>query len=834
MMQEVGERKTFFVDVLLPVPIPQLFTYRVPEEMNEYIATGLRVIVPFGPRRVLTAIIINIHHKAPEKYQAKYILDVLDEEPCVNPTQVKFWEWIASYYMCTTGEVMNIAIPSGLKLTSQSRIQLNPEFDFETTEIEFTPKEERLLEALKRADNMPYDKAAAILEVKNIYNILKFLIAKKAILIFEEVKEKYKPLKIKKVRLQELYVQSEESLEKLFEQLAKKPKQETLLLKYLSLVPIYSHPQANLEGIEKSKLLEQGMSPSSYKTLVKNGAFEEFEIIISRFDEYEPPTDLASFGLSEEQTIVRDKILDDFSEKNTVLLHGVTGSGKTEVYIDLISKNLENGNQVLFLLPEIALTAQIVGRLSKVFGKKMGVYHSRFSDNERVEVWKGVQDGTYNFIVGVRSSIFLPFDNLGLIIVDEEHEPSYKQYDPAPRYNARDAAMVLANFHHAKTLLGSATPSVESYYLARKGQYGFAELTQRYGDAVMPEIVLANTRLEQQQRKMKGDFSSVLLGEIERTVSEKFQVILFQNRRGYAPYLTCETCGWIPKCKQCSVSLTYHLYRNQMRCHYCGYSEPPIHSCAVCGSKKIKTVGLGTEKIEDELKLLLPTARIDRMDLDTTRKKNSYQQIISDFEQQNIDILVGTQMVTKGLDFDCVHLVGVFDIDRLIHFPDFRSHERAFQMMTQVSGRAGRRGRQGKVVIQTSSPEQRLLKLVVNGDYQSFFAREIQERKKFLYPPFTRIIEITLKSEDKILCQDAADFFTKNLAKQLGKRRVLGPEAPFIDRIRNQFLRNVMIKLERGTVNLSLAKELIEKEIDELGKHKQYKAVATVIDVDSI
>lgn len=837
---EQQDAPTFFADVILPVPIPQLFTYRIPTDWEELVQVGCRVIVQFGKRRIITGIVGKIHHKPPEKYQAKYILEVLDDEPTIQAIHIRFWQWMAEYYLCNIGEVMNGAIPSGLKLSSQSRIQLNPEFDLDDDSQDFTDKEVTLLEALRNDQSLSYNDAAQILEVKSIYQTLKYLIAKRAVIIYEEVKEKYKPKKIKKIRLNPDHAESDDAIEGLFRILSKKPKQETILLKYLSLVPIYADRNLNAKGIEKSVLMNEEtgeISTSSMNTLIKHGIFEQIEQVVSRLEEYDDQVaqlQIPDIKLSQTQTDVRDRILTHFEQKDISLLRGITGSGKTEIYIDLIQKVMESGSQVLMLLPEIALTTQIVVRLKKAFGNKIGIYHSKFSDNERVEVWKGVAKGDFPFVIGVRSSLFLPFDNLGLIIVDEEHETSYKQYDPAPRYHARDAAMMLARMHQAKVLLGSATPSVETYHRAVTGTYGLAELLERYGNAQLPDMTLVDTRKERQTGKMKTEFSTALLEEIQQRLDQKEQVILFQNRRGYAPYITCEECGWTPECHQCAVNLTYHMYRNELRCHYCGHKEGSPRVCNACSSTKLKMVGLGTEKIEDELRIIFPDARIQRMDLDTTRKKYSYQKIISDFENHEIDILVGTQMVTKGLDFDHVSLVGVFDVDRLMFFPDFRAHERTFQLITQVSGRAGRREKKGQVMIQTNNTAQPLLHKITSYDYEALYKEEIYERKMYGYPPFTRLIRLTVRTVDKSLRDQAADVLAQNLRQKIGSKRVLGPEYPVIDKIRNNFLKDILIKIERDNPNLKMAKKLIQEEITLLITSKAFRKVEVVVDVDFI
>jgi len=603
----------------------------------------------------------------------------------------------------------------------------------------------------------------------------------------------------------------------------------------LSHVPVYNNPDLNQKGLDKSIFSQDdGLSDSALQTLIKKGVFEQFEIFISRFDDI-PIGKPAEIVLTDSQKNASKQIYDLFSEKEVVLLHGITGSGKTEVYIELIKQVLESGSQVLFLLPEIALTTQIVVRLRKVFGDVMGIYHSKFSDNERVEVWKGILDGKFQFVVGVRSSVFLPFDNLGLIIVDEEHETSYKQHDPAPRYNARDVAVIMAYMHKGKVLLGSATPSLESYFHAKNGRYGLVEMKERFGNAALPTFELIDTKKEKKSKKMKNEFSSVLIEHLEYNLKNKEQTILFQNRRGYSPYLQCEECNWISECANCDVSLTYHMRVGELRCHYCGHKEEVPRTCPNCRSPKVKTMGYGTEKIEEELTLMFPAARVQRMDLDTTRAKNAYQQIIQEFEEGGIDILVGTQMVSKGLDFDNVSIVGIFDADRMIHFPEFRASERAFQMLTQVSGRAGRRAnRPGKVLIQTANPGQKLLERVVTGDYTGMYEAELPEREKFHYPPYTRLIKITVKHLDSTVSKRAAEILTAKLTANLGTGRVLGPQPPLVERVRNQFLFDILIKLEREKINFKAAKSFIQEKVIDVLTDKTLKSIHIVIDVDCI
>ena len=822
---------TLFADLILPVPVPRLFTYRVPRNMSEMIKVGARVIVQFGKNRVITAVVANLHTNPPSQYQAKYILELLDDEPIVTTRQLELFNWISEYYLCNIGEVLNVALPAGLKITSQSRIQHNPEFDYEEL---LTDQERFILDEIKKHATLSYEEVARMVNQTNITAIIKSLVGKRAVILFEEVKEKYKPKIVKKVRLTAGFT-SESSLMALTTSLDKTPKQQDILMRYLSHVPVHNNAELNIRGLDKTIFSQDnGVSDSALQTLVKKGVFEQFEIVVSRFADI-PLGQTAEINLTESQQTAFQQIHDSFAEKEVVLLHGITGSGKTEVYIELIKQALDSGSQVLFLLPEIALTTQIVVRLRKVFGDQMGIYHSKFSDNERVEVWKGILDGKFQFVVGVRSAIFLPFDNLGLIIVDEEHETSYKQHDPAPRYNARDVAVIMAYMHKAKTLLGSATPSLESYFHARSGRYGLVEMNQRFGNAALPTFLLVDTKKEKKQRTMKNEFSSVLLQHLESNLNNKEQTILFQNRRGYSPYMQCEECSWISECANCDVSLTYHMKVRELRCHYCGHKEEVPRTCPACGSTKVKTIGYGTEKIEEELGLLLPAARVQRMDLDTTRAKNAYQQIIQEFEEGGTDILVGTQMVSKGLDFDNVSMVGIFDADRIIHFPEFRASERAFQMLTQVSGRAGRRAdKPGKVLIQTANPSQKILERIIQNDYVGMYEAEILERQQFHYPPFTRLIKITVKHVDEGTSKRAAAVLAEKLTVNLGKSRVLGPEPPLVERVRNQFLFDILIKLEREKINFKAAKSFIQEKVIDILTDKTIKGVHVVIDVDCV
>lgn len=831
MFEPADSVNTLFAELLLPVPIPRTFTYRVPAALSEHVKVGQRAIVQFGDRKILTGLISTIHQHPPKDYEAKYILELLDDFPSVNETQLKFFEWMAGYYMCTLGEVMNAALPAGLKLSSESMVQLHPAFNLDESDYSFSEKELILLKRLAH-ETLTYSEIAKFLGVKYIYSILKSLTGKNAIVLFEEVKQKYKPKTEKRIRLTPDF-NSDKALEKLFETLSAKPKQESVLLRYLQKVPVLHDREQNKTGIAKKELIDEEISESSLQTLIKNQVLEEFEIVVPRFG-LDNPSEIPVILLSEEQQTAQAEIFKSFEHHGVTLLHGITGSGKTEIYINLIKKALESEAQVLYLLPEIALTTQIVHRLKKVFGSSMGVYHSKFSDNERVEVWNGILTGKLKFVVGVRSSIFLPFDNLGLILVDEEHDASYKQQEPAPRYHARDASLMMAQLHHAKVLLGSATPSVETFYHAEQNKYGLVKLDKRFGDAQLPQIVLADMGEERKRKTVKGEFSGMLLKNIEETLAKKEQVIIFQNRRGYSPMVNCEDCGWVPKCVNCAVSLTYHQFRHSLVCHFCGYKESLPSRCPVCTSARITTVGYGTEKLEEELNLYFPESHVQRMDLDTTRSKTGYESIIDQFEKGETNILVGTQMVTKGLDFDGVSLVGVFNADRMMHFPDFRSYERAYQLITQVSGRAGRRDKPGKVVIQTSNPDHSVLTHILKNRYQEFYAMQVTDRKQHGYPPFTRLIELTIKHIDKKVCRDAATLLADGLRLDLNGIRILGPGEPMISKIRNQFLMTILIKIPRGRAELSQSKALIQKRIELILKEKAFRSARIICDVDPV
>jgi len=829
------ERKTFFADVLLPLPLPGYFTYRIPFDMNKILQPGQRVVIQFGKKKIYTALLRRIHENPPSTYAVKYILSVLDSEPIVNEKQFLLWEWIADYYLCNIGEVMNAALPPAFKLASESRIVINPDFDGDYSQ--FNEYEMLVAEALVSKVSLTVSEVSEITGLQKIIPLIKTLIEKNVIVTEEEITEKYKPKIESYIRLTDNFLNERELMD-LFDKLEKKAFRQLQLLQ--SFLQLSGYFQIFDNEIKKSELLKNpDFTDAQIKTLVKKGIFEVIEKEQSRIEAADAFSTVMDIELSEQQLSAYNAINQGFEQKSVVLLHGVTSSGKTEIYIKLIDDAIKQGKQVLYLLPEIALTAQIINRLQRFFGNKAGVYHSKYSENQRVEVWnkvifaaQGIENENHSIILGARSALFLPFDNLGLIIVDEEHDSSYKQYDPAPRYNARDAAIYLATMHGAKTILGSATPAIESYFNTLTQKYQLVEINERYGGMELPEIIIADLKSEARQKTMRSHFSSILIKHIDLALAKKQQIILFQNRRGFSLRLECDSCHYMPQCKNCDVTLIYHKHQNQLRCHYCGYSTRIPEKCPDCGSTGIMMKGFGTEKIEEDLSIIFPEAVIERMDLDTTRSKNAYRRIISDFEDRKIDILVGTQMVTKGLDFDNVSIVGVLNADNMISYPDFRSYERSFQMMAQVSGRAGRKGEKGKVIIQTYNPKHEVLKNVINTDYLAMFNSQIIERKTFKYPPFYRLIKITLKHKDADILNKAATDFSNTLRKVFEKR-VLGPEFPMVSKIKNMFLKDILLKIEREA-SLKHAKEQLKYIIEIFKQNNKYSQIRLIIDVDPI
>lgn len=825
-------RITRFAELILPLPVEGSFTYRIPFELNDRIELGMRVVVQFGKKKVYTALVRSVHENPPVKYVPKYVLAVLDEKPIVNEKQFKFWDWMAEYYMTSLGEIMNAALPGALKLASESKVVLHPEFDGDYKKL--NEKEYLIVEALETQNILSISDVESITEYKKVFPLIKTLIEKKVVLLEEELKEKYVPKIETYVQLVEDY-QTEEALKELFDLLEKRAyKQLEVLMAYLNLTAQSQEKYPEIKKAILVKSVENGAS--AYAALEKKGVFVSILRQESRLQTKEASDEVSKIALSDDQEMALKEIKAVFKEKEQCLLHGITGSGKTEIYIKLIADTLAEGKQVLYLLPEIALTAQIINRLSRYFGKRVGVYHSRYNQNEQVEIWHKVLEkedvfsDTYDIILSARSGLFLPYSNLGLVIVDEEHDSSYKQQDPAPRYHARDAALILAHKHQAKVLMGTATPSVESYYNTRSGKYGLVNLLKRYGESNLPEVLVADIKEETRRKLMRSHFSSFLLKHIEEALEKKEQVILFQNRRGFAPRLECEVCNWIPECVNCDISLVYHKQHNRLKCHICGYSTAVPTKCGSCGSHEVKMHGFGTEKIEEDLSIILPKAKIKRMDLDTTRSKYAYEQIFKDFEERNIDILIGTQMVTKGLDFDNVGIVGVLNADNMLNYPDFRAFERSFQMMVQVSGRAGRKNKTGKVIIQTYSPYHSVIRYVIDNDYQEMYDSQILERRNFHYPPFYRLIKFSLKHKDFHLLNNAAQEFTNILRKEFGTA-VLGPEYPMVSKVRGLFIKDSMLKLPKGKSNVQM-KAIIRKCIARYREQRIFNAVRLIIDVD--
>ncbi len=781
----------------------------------------MRVAVEFGKSKIYTALVFEIHQHSPKGYDAKEIHQILDETPIVTKNQLQHWKWMSDYYMCTLGEVFRAALPSAFLLESETAIYKNNDF---TDESELTNEEFLIFEALGYQSELNVNQVISILGKKTVFPVLKIMIDKEVIFLKERIYEQYKPKLVKYVKINPIY--SAEKLNELLESLSRAKKQREVVLCYFQLV---ASTKKSIKLIDLEK--QSGSSSAVIKALVEKDVFEIYYIQIDRINFDGSTSNLKK--LNEYQEVALSEIKNTFKEKEVTLLHGITSSGKTEIYAELIKENLNAGKQVLYLLPEIALTTQLITRLQAYFGAQVSVFHSKYSMNERVEVWNNVLNNKNKaqIVLGARSSLFLPFSNLGLIIVDEEHETSYKQFDPAPRYHARDSAIVLANIHKAKTLLGSATPSIESYYNAQENKYGLVELNRRHGNVLLPEIELVNIKEKHRKKRMKGHFSDRLLQLIQEALDEKEQIILFQNRRGFSPIVECETCGIAPQCPNCDVSLTYHKFKNELRCHYCGHHQAMQYSCGACGSESLNTKGFGTEQIELELKELFPEVAIGRMDLDTTRGKYGYQKIIGKFEAQEIDILVGTQMLSKGLDFSNVSLVGVLNADNMLNFPDFRAHERSFQMMVQVSGRAGRAKKRGKVAIQTFNPYHQILQQVSTNAYQEMFKEQLQERWQYHYPPYYRIVKITLKHRNFMKVDSGAVWLGKSLIN-IFKENVLGPTTPAVSRVRNEYIRTMVIKIPPKQ-SLKATKENILRIKNMFQAVKDFRPIKFIIDVDN-
>jgi primosomal protein N' (replication factor Y) len=813
----------YFIDVILPIPIVKLFTYSINIEEAKFLKPGMRVAVPFGKSKLYTAIVFSIHESAPDTYEAKDIHQILDEHAIVNSHQLKFWSWISDYYLCSLGDVMRASLPSSFLLESETLISKT---NIEINDIiDFSDDEFILLEALENQSSLKISEVSNLLNKKNVFKPINSLLHRGCVKLQEEIYEQYTPKLVKYVRLTKAY-NSDDSLQELLETLSRAKKQKDAVMSYFALQAVSKKPI-------KSKVLAEKASVTSsvLKSLVDKGILEYYYVQTDRVQFLNDIS--ATKTLNEHQNIALTEVEEVFAQNKICLLRGVTASGKTEIYVKLIEEAFQQNKQVLYLLPEIALTTQLITRLKAYFGDKIIVYHSKYSVNERMEAWNNVLlcDSKPQLIIGARSSVLLPFSNLGLIVVDEEHEQSFKQFDPAPRYHARDAAIVLSKMHDANVVLGSATPSLESYFNAKTNKYGLVEILHRHSNVQMPEIELVDLKDKYKRKKMKGHFSDKLLEEIDLAIENEEQVILFQNRRGYSPILECGTCGEATQCPSCDVSLTYHQHKKQLRCHYCGYQMAMQYACLSCGSNDLDTKGFGTEQLEKELNVLYPDLKIGRMDLDTTRGKYGYQKIITAFEQQEIDILVGTQMLTKGLDFKKVSLVGVLSADSMLNFPDFRAHERSFQLMSQVAGRAGRFEKKGKVIIQTYNPFHNILQQVSTHDYVSMYKEQLEQRRIYKYPPINKLIKITFKHRDYRKVELGSDWFAKSLRLSF-KNNVLGPEFPSISRVRNEYIKHVLLKVPNGQ-SASKTKKAILKVKNSFMSVKEFRPIKVVLNVDT-
>ena len=833
-MQE--EYITLFAEVLLPIPVKGYFTYRIPQELNNQILAGMRVVVQFGKKKFYTGLVRRVHNQAPLVMSIKYVLSVIDPTPVVNEKQFELWEWMASYYMCTAGEVMNAALPSAYKLASESRVIIDPEY-IKDTEL-LNDREFQIVEALDIQKILSLTDISRIVGIAKVIPLVKTMIEKGIIRVEEEITERYKPKTEMCVRLADAY-RDESVMNAEMNKLNKRAfKQLQVLMAFISLSRCFSGQE--IEVTRPDLLKTPGATASQLDALVKKGILELYPRNVSRLLHQDASLSPDEVQLTIAQQTVYDEINKLLPENQIILLKGVTSSGKTEVYIRLMNEVIAKGKQVLYLLPEIALTTQIIQRLQKYFGNQVGVYHSRYNEFERVEIWNkanqplagNTEQQPYKILLGARSALFLPFTDLGLIIVDEEHDSSYKQNDPAPRYNARDAAAILGQIHKATVLLGSATPSLESYFNTRQGKYKYLELNERYGGVQMPDIHIIDIREATKHKQMKSHFSPQLHAAISNALSIGEQVILFQNRRGFSLRLECDTCNYTPECVNCDVTLIYHKQINLLKCHYCGYSVQVPAKCPDCGSPALKMKGFGTEKVEEDLSILFPEAVISRMDLDTTRSKFAYQKIIGDFEARKIDILVGTQMVTKGLDFNNVSLVGVLNADGMLSYPDFRAFERSYQLLAQVSGRAGRKSKRGLVLIQTNNPKHPILQWVVDNNFEAMYNQQLGDRFTYKYPPYYRLLQISLKHKEYEILNQAASTLAGMLKPYFGKL-MLGPEYPMVSRVRNLYIKNLILKIGKGKQGAQLKFETA-RQIEKFLTMPDYKSIKIQIDVDPI
>lgn len=810
-----------FAEIIIPLALPKNYTWSIPEQFRQSVQPGIRVEVMLGGRKKYAGIIKKLFTEQPAAFKPRDIINILDQEPILHTQQLDFWEWMAQYYMCSEGEVMQAALPANLKLSSESILIWNEDRSMNFSDL--SDHEYMVAEALEIKKELRISEVQKLLDVTHVYPVIKKLIEKEVCYVWEELKEKYAEKKQVFIELAASY-RNEDALSDLLNNWSRAPKQMELLLSYIHLL------KTEGEVIQSELLKKANASAAQLKGLIEKGILIAEKRSTDRIY-FKGEHSKINFTLSEAQTNALNEIKSSFETKQVCLLHGVTASGKTQIYTQLIQEQLELGRQVLYMLPEIALTAQIIRRLQEYFGSNIAIYHSKFNANERVEIWNKVKKGEIKIILGARSALFLPFKDLSLVIADEEHDNSYKQQDPAPRYHARDAAIYYASQFKAKVLLGSATPSVESYFNCEQGKYGLVHLAERYGEARIPSIELVDIKKFQQKGKIA--FTPPLLEAIDQSLKQQKQVILFQNRRGYAPYQICNTCGWIPQCEYCDVTLTYHKFKNKLTCHYCGTQYPVIHTCAACGSHDFTQKNFGTEQIEELLNEQFPDARVARMDHDSVRGKNEHDALIKLFEQKRLDILVGTQMVVKGLDFEHVNLVGIIDADGILGFTDFRVNEKAFQLMEQVSGRAGRKDDQGKVLIQVSNTRHPVLGFVQNHDYGALYQYEMSNRKEFHYPPFTRIIQLVFKHKEKHIAEEAANIMMSALSTHFPKE-ISGPAQPVVDRIRNQYLWELLIKLPKDMLRIGQCKQMILQQTAILHSNKRYSSVRIIVNVDPL
>ena len=814
--------QTLFVEVLLPLNLKNLFTYRVPIELNEEIIVGKRVSVPFGKKKILAGLIFSIHEKPPKDYEAKYLIDVIDNDTIVDQNQLELWNWMSNYYMSSLGLVYNAAMPAGLKLEGESKMMLNPDFNPDDTTLD--TKETILIEAIRSAKEISITQATSYLKSRSIHKYVKSLYLKGAILLKDDLQKNYTAKTTTYIKINE-EIASEDQLNDIFNQLEKRAKaQLKTLMTFIAHFGIKSE-------CEKTKLAKHDVTNASINALIDKGIFiqEKREKSRLQFSLKENPIE----ELNDAQNQALIEIKSGFNEKKPVLLHGITGSGKTHIYSHLIKEVLDKKQQILYLLPEIALTSQLITRLQEYFGKKLLVSHSKFTNNERVEIYQAIASGESYLIVGTRSAIFQPLKHLGLIIVDEEHESSFKQHEPAPRFNARDTALYIAHKRQVPIILGSATPAIESTFNAQHSKYRLVSLTKRHNHSKLPKIEVVDMKLQKKQKRIRGIFSDTLIEAIADAKKEGKQTILFQNKKGYVPVLECNVCAWTPKCQNCDISLTYYKYQENLRCHYCGFKQEVVNQCVTCGNKGIELIGYGTERIEDELSLYLPDLSIRRMDYNTTRLKNAHTKIINEFASGKIDVLIGTQMVAKGLDFENVTTVGILNADHIINFPDFRSNERAYSLITQVAGRAGRKKDLGKVYLQTSMPDHPIIQKILDHDYVGMYENDLNEREKFNYPPFYRLIQITIKHKDALELYKLGGIAKNKLSTYFGAS-LLGPEKPYVGKIRNWYILNFVLKIPNQGGPIKAQKSKLLQAIHQLEKTKEFNKARVIIDVDPL